>query len=61
MIKMTSHMLDSKEDARIEICECIRSKNKKEFNEIVDRLVGCAKTEAQIKKIQDAAKYISKN
>lgn len=61
IIKMTSHMLDSQEDARIEICECIRNNTKKEFNEIVDRLIGCAKTEAQTKKIEDAAKYISKN
>lgn len=61
IIKMTSHMLDSKEDARIEISHCIKSNTKKEFNEIVDRLVGCAKTEGQIKNIQEAAKYISKN
>lgn len=61
VIKMTSHMLDSQEDARIEICQCIRSNTKKEFKEIVDRLIGCGKTEAQVKKIEDAAKYITKN
>ena len=61
VLKMTSHMMDSQEDARIEVCEGIRSNTKKEFNEIVERLVGCAKTESEIKKIDGAAKYIVKN
>lgn len=61
ILKMTSHMLDSKEDARIEICQCIRTSTKKEFDEIVERLVGCAKTENTIKRIQEAAKYIKSN
>ena len=31
---------------------------RKEFDEIVERLEGCAKTESQLKRIQEAAKYI---
>jgi len=61
ILKMTSHMLDSKEDARIEVCQCIRTSTKKEFDEIVERLVACAKTENTIKRIEDAAKYIKSN
>ena len=61
VLKMTSHMLDSKEDARVGVCKIIRDGTKKEFDEIVERLEGCAKTESQLKRIQEAAKYIKNN
>lgn len=54
-------MLDSKEDARVGVCKIIRDGTKKEFDEIVERLEGCAKTESQLKRIQEAAKYIKNN
>ncbi|MFR6562979.1 MAG: hypothetical protein ACLUR5_14445 [Eubacterium ventriosum] len=38
VLKMTSHMLDSKEDARVGVCKIIRDGTKKEFDEIVERL-----------------------
>lgn len=38
VLKMTSHMLDSKEDARVGVCKIIRDGTKKEFNEIVERI-----------------------
>ena len=47
-------MLDSKEDARVGVCKIIRDGTKKEFDEIVERLEGCAKTESQLKRIQEA-------
>ena len=53
VLKMTSHMLDSKEDARVGVCKIIRDGTKKEFDEIVERLEGCAKTESQLKRIQE--------
>lgn len=61
VLKMTSHMLDSKEDARVGVCKIIRDGTKKEFDEIVERLEGCAKTESQLKRIQEAAKHIKNN
>lgn len=61
VLKMTSHMLDSKEDARVEVCKIIRNGTKKEFDEIVERLEGSAKTESRLKTIQEAASYIKNN
>lgn len=61
VLKMTSHMLDTKEDARIEVCKIIRNGTKNEFDEIVERLEGCAKTKSQLDRIQEAAKYIKNN
>lgn len=61
VLKITSHMLDSQEDAKVEVCKIIRDGTKKEFDEIVERLEGCAKTESQLKRIQEAAKYIKNN
>ena len=41
LTKLTSHMKDSREDAADELRTAIRSKTKKDFEEIVDRLEGC--------------------
>ena len=56
---MTSHMLDSKEDARVGVCKIIRDGTKKEFDEIVERLEGCAKqrvSSKEFRKLQSISK-----
>jgi len=59
--KMTGHMKDTQEDARIEICETIRDKTKKDFDEVVQKLKDCTDSEAIHKKIDHAADYIRSN
>lgn len=59
VLKMTSHMLDSKEDARVGVCKIIRDGTKKEFDEIVERLEGCAKqrvSSKEFRKLQSISK-----
>lgn len=59
--KMTDHMLDSRYDAKVEVCKSIRNCSKKEFTELVERLREYAGTESEHKKIEEAAEYIKKN
>lgn len=61
MIKLTSHMQDSTDDARREIYRCIRRGTKEEFAEIVERLRNCLKTEAGNKRLDDSRDYILSN
>lgn len=61
MIKLTSHMQDSTDDARKEIYRCIRKGTKEEFKEIVERLRDCLKTEAGNKRLDDSRDYILSN
>lgn len=61
MTKLTSHMKDSRENACNEVRTAIRSKTKKEFIEIVDRLEECLKAETGSKRIADAKEYILSN
>jgi len=61
LTKLTSHMKDSREDAADELRTAIRSKNKKDFEEIVERLEGCLESEVGIKRITDAKEYILSN
>lgn len=61
ILKLTRHMEDSQQDARIEVCETIRQKKREDFDEVVERLKGCTKSEAEQKKIDDAAAYIRSN
>lgn len=61
MIKLTSHMQDSTDDARKEIYRCIRKGTKAEFKEIVERLRGCLKTETGNKRLDDSRDYILSN
>ena len=49
LTKLTSHMKDSREDAANELRTAIRSKTKKDFEEIVDRLEGCLENEIGIR------------
>lgn len=61
LTKLTSHMKDSREDAANELRTAIRSKNKNDYEEIVERLEGCLKDEIGLKRITDAKKYILTN
>ena len=61
LLKMTSHMKDTQEDARIELCKAIRSKEKADFKEIRERLMGCTTDEKVLKRIEESAQYILDN
>lgn len=61
LTKLTSHMKDSREDAANELRATIRSKTKKDFEEIVDRLEGCLENETGLKRMTDAKEYILSN
>ncbi len=61
LIKLTSHMKDSKENALDELRTAIRSKTKQDFEEIVDRLEGCLVDETGLKRIATARDYILSN
>ena len=43
LTRLTSHMEDSRDDAKDELRTAIRSKTKKDFVAIADRLEGCRK------------------
>ena len=59
--KLTAHMEDSKEDARIELCEAIRDKTRAAFDEVVQKLKDCTDSEKTQEKIEKAAGYIKTN
>lgn len=59
--KLTSHLKDSREDARKELYEAIRKKKKEDFKEIADRLEGCLKDESGLKRVHDNREYILSN
>ena len=61
LTKLTSHMKDSREDAADELRTAIRSKTKKDFEEIVDRLEGCLNGDTGLKRMEDAREYILSN
>ena len=59
--QMIGHTKDSQDDAKAEIYDCIRNKNKDEFVKIVERLKSCTDSENIQKKIYKAAEYICSN
>ena len=61
LTKLTSHMLDSREDAKEELRRIIRREGKEEFNRKVDELKGYLKTETGIKRMEEAREYILSN
>ena len=61
LLKMTGHMKDTQEDAKIELCKAIRSKGKADFIEIRERLKGCTTDEKVLKRIEESAQYILDN
>lgn len=61
LTKLTSHMLDSQEDARNELREAIRHKTKKDFEEILERLRGCLPEGRSSDAFERNAEYILNN
>lgn len=61
LTKLTSHMKDSQEDARNELRKAIRSKTKREFEEIVECLEWHIESESGRKRIAEAKEYILSN
>lgn len=59
--RMTSHMKDSREDAKNEVREVIREHTRSAFESIVDRLIGCLEDESGIKRIEEEKRYILSN
>lgn len=61
LLKMTSHMLDSQEDARKELCRIIKSETKEKFQEMTERLTEYTESESVKEKIRTSADYILNN
>lgn len=61
LTKLTSHMKDSREDAAEELRTAIRSKTKKDFGELVDKLEGYLEGETGRKRMEEAREYILSN
>lgn len=59
--RMTSHMKDSREDAKNEVRESIRDHTKSSFESIIDRLIGCVEDESGVKRIEEEKRYILSN
>ncbi len=61
LVKMTSHMKDSREDAMNELRFAIRSKTKQDFEEIAYKLEDCLEREEGLERIATAKEYILSN
>lgn len=61
LMKLTSHMKDSTDDARREIIDALKNNDKGEFKEICERLKGCLETETGEKRINESSGYILNN
>lgn len=61
LLKLTGHMKDTQQQAKIELCEAIKDGKKKDFEAIVNRLVDCAQNEKKKEKIKKDSKYILNN
>ena len=61
LLKMTSHLKDSVDDARKELCDAIKRGTKADFQSVVEGLKVCAETEATEKRIEESGAYILSN
>ena len=61
LMKLTSHMKDSTDDARREIISALKNNDKEEFKKICERLKGCLETEIGEKRINESSGYILNN
>jgi len=61
LTKLTSHMKDSKKDAADELRRAIRSKTKKEFEELAEQLEGYLDGETGLKRMEEAKAYLLSN
>ena len=64
LIRLTSHMKDSTDDARKELCDAIRRKTKADFAEIVERLKDALPAESGAsgtRRLEESREYILSN
>lgn len=61
LLRLTSHMLDSADEARKELHAAIRNGTKEDFREVVEKIDGCAQSEAIKKRVTESANYILSN
>lgn len=61
IMKLTSHMLDTAEDARAELRNAIRKGTKEDFREVVERLKLSMETDSGLKRLEKASEYILSN
>ncbi len=61
LTKLTSHMKDSRDDAADKLRKAIRSKTKKEFQKLVDKLEEYLPGETGLKRMEEAREYILSN
>ena len=61
LTKLTSHMKDTREDAKKELVHAIRYEKKSDFEAVVERLKDCLETETGIKRIEKSSEYILSN
>lgn len=61
LVKLTSHMKDSREDVKKELCRAIAYKTKNDFKEVVQRLKNVLPPERDPKKLDDEQEYILNN
>lgn len=61
LVKLTSHMKDSRGDAKKELCDAVAHKTKREFEEIVERLKDVLPPERDPGKLDDEKEYILSN
>ncbi|MBQ2802019.1 MAG: UPF0236 family protein [Lachnospiraceae bacterium] len=61
LTKLTSHMKDSREDAKKELCHAIKYEKKSDFKAIVERLRDCLDSETGVRRIEKSKEYILSN
>lgn len=61
LTKLTSHMKDSREDAKEELIRAIKYEKKSDFEAIVERLKDCLESETGLKRIEKSKEYILSN
>ena len=61
LTKLTSHMQDSRDDAKDELRKIIRRKSKKEFKRKAEELKGYLKDDTGLKRMEEAEEYILSN
>ena len=61
LLKMTSHMMDTQYDAKVELCEAIKRGTKADFIGVKDRLIALADKETTVERIEESSKYILSN
>ena len=61
LLKMTGHMLDSRQDARHGLCKIVKRGSKEEFQAEAENLKGYTESEKKKEQIQKAADYVLEN